>query len=117
MFTEVLLVHGSSMLLLHSMPRASVLIFLSSTTPGRAIAFKWNSSVRGESQAGGMQVMHISAASEINNLLLPSLEMLRARPVLTSVHAALKVTLAHKHISLLVQYQICGMGSVHSTAR
>ena len=28
-----------------------------------------------------MQVMHISAASEINNLLLPSLEMLRARPI------------------------------------
>ena len=34
-----------------------------------------------ESEAGGLQVMHISAASEVNNLLLPSLEMLRARPL------------------------------------
>lgn len=46
--------------------------------------------VDAESEADGMQVMHISAASEINNLLLPSLEMLRARTLcLTSTQPTL----------------------------
>jgi len=46
------------------------------------------------------QVMHISAASEINNLLLPSLEALRVRLLLT-----VSVTQAHvRQCALLCCY-------------
>ena len=67
--------------------------------------------------AGGMQVMHISAASEINNMLLPSLEMLRARPILC-LHASHSACNAfHLNVFHLGTHQIGEYSSCITTAQ